>query len=136
MNKLITSVQPTIGKAVLDNANRELIKNHIMPIFPIIRGTISPVRQTSKGMMHIGNIPRNATIGKPKTGSVRKSGMATSVATYWRQEIVVRTGWNGIPFSQKISDGRAVKRRSFGNQTIIFLRRGRGVRKIITRRVD
>jgi hypothetical protein len=40
MYKGITSFQDAARKAMLDSANRKLIKNHLMPIFPIERGLI------------------------------------------------------------------------------------------------
>jgi hypothetical protein len=67
------------------HGNREFIKNHIIPIFPVERRPVWAVAEANTGNMEMRNIPRNPTISKPETSRRRKCRMAPEVARMWEQ---------------------------------------------------
>jgi hypothetical protein len=66
--KKITSLKGTIMNAVNPMVDRELIKNHLIPILPKMSRLIGTMPETSTRNMHISDIPKDPTIRKPKTG--------------------------------------------------------------------
>jgi hypothetical protein len=92
MNKLITSLQNTRWKAVLDNTNRELVEDDIMPVFPIKRRLIRSMAETSESLMSVRNVPRDATIGKPEVSSMRQIRMTASMPALREKDIDGKIG--------------------------------------------
>jgi hypothetical protein len=58
MHKTVAGVENTSRSMCLLNADGEVIKNHIIPIFPEQRRLRRTMAETSPRDMHVGNIPK------------------------------------------------------------------------------
>jgi hypothetical protein len=86
--------------------------------------------------MHIGHIPRDTTVSKPKTGFRGQMAMRAAMALKGEQKITITRTRQSIPLSREIPDRRAVNRRSRSNETVIFLRRRFRIGEEVTRIVN
>jgi hypothetical protein len=67
VNKCILVNRVVVGEWALQNRDGKLVEDHIVPIFPIQRRTISTMAKTNTRNMEMRNIPRNTTIGEPES---------------------------------------------------------------------